>query len=173
MSEEMFYVYVDRRCSDDVPFYVGKGKSRRVRDRAPRNKRHRNIVAKYGMSRTVEFETLDELEAFQKERELIEEYHTFAFDEGSQGANFTRGGDGSSGHKWNHTDESRAKLHEAHQGRKKSDATKAKMKLAAKRRADDPLWIEKMRQVARERWERPEYREKLTGQKRPRKNANG
>jgi hypothetical protein len=165
------YVYVDWTLEEvPRPFYVGKGNKRRVGRKTPRNKLHENITNKHGIDRRIEYVTEDEAEALAKECELIAKYKTFYHDPDGWGANFTLGGDGVSGSTWNHSDEAKEKLRQAHQGKKKTAATKKKMKKAAKKRAKDPAWKEKMREVARRRWQDPEYREKMRnarlGQKR-------
>lgn len=106
-----FKIYVDYTAEEvPRPFYVGKGNDRRVSDLC-RNKLHSAIKNKYGINRQIVFETTDETKAFDKERELIFELKTFIFDADSWGANFTRGGEGISGHK--HTDESKRKNSES------------------------------------------------------------
>lgn len=92
-----FKVYVDW-TTEEVPraFYVGKGTDRRLRI-ISRNKLHAAIAAKHGFDRCVVFETDVEDEAHVKERELIAEHNTFVYG-GGWGANFTLGGEGTSGH---------------------------------------------------------------------------
>lgn len=93
-----YKVYVDYTTEDvPRPFYVGKGKDRRIRLR-DRNELHRRISEKYGLDRRVIFETDNEDEAFAKEIALIAEHKTciYAGDD-HWGANFTLGGEGQSG----------------------------------------------------------------------------
>jgi hypothetical protein len=93
-----FVVYVDWTAdSQPRPFYVGKGTVRRVADKTPRNPRHHAIVQAHGLRRVVAFTTMDERLAFDKERELISLLKT-RHDNG-YGANFTDGGEGTSGWK--------------------------------------------------------------------------
>lgn len=162
-----YFVYVDRTIEEiPRPFYVGKGQENRVRDHRWRNKLHENLAKKYGFQRQIEFSTFDENEAYEVERDLIAKYKTYVHGgEGFWGANFSLGGDGSSGHAWAHTIESKQKLHLAHIGRKKSEETKKRMSEAARRRASDPEWIEKMKDVAKRRWQDPDYRKKRVGMK--------
>lgn len=102
-----FKVYVDYTTEEfPRPFYVGKGNSFRVSN-LKRNRLHTNIMNKYGIKRLIVLETDDETEALSKEIELIAEYNTCIYDEGSWGANFTRGGEGTSGMK--HSEESKRK----------------------------------------------------------------
>ena len=94
-----FYVYVDWTTEENPrPFYVGKGKRSRVSQRK-RNKRHTNVAVKYGMNRVIQ-EVVDEQLAFREERRLIAEHHTYVYDleYNGLGCNYTRGGEGSSGH---------------------------------------------------------------------------
>jgi hypothetical protein len=125
-----FFVYVDR-TNDGTPFYVGKGSSRRI-SYVRRNTKHRHVRNTHGFQRTIEFETLDEKRAFDCERSLIVEHHTYVGDplSGPLACNFTTGGDGTSGFKW--TPEARARVSLQRKGRnnrtgfKHSEATKQK-----------------------------------------------
>lgn len=92
-----FYVYVDF-TSLDVPFYVGKGAMSRVKH-LPRNKKHANVSNVHGHRREIVFETHNEIDSFDREIELIAQYHTFVCDplSASTACNFTRGGDGVTG----------------------------------------------------------------------------
>ena len=92
----MFYVYVDWTADESAyAFYVGKGKSGRVK-LTSRNKYHRNIKNKHGMHREILMGTLDESFALDEEIRLIALHNTYHWDN-DKGANFTRGGEGSSG----------------------------------------------------------------------------
>lgn len=94
-----FKVYVDYTTEENPrPFYVGKGKEQRIRG-IERNKLHTRIASKYGLDRRIVFETDDEVMAFDKERELIIEHDTYVYG-GGWGANFTLGGQGTSGAKF-------------------------------------------------------------------------
>lgn len=91
-----FKIYVDFTTEDSPrAFYVGKGTEPRVKKRK-RNKLHRVISEKYGLERKIVFETDNEQEAFEKETQLILEYNTYVYGDG-WGANFTLGGEGTSG----------------------------------------------------------------------------
>lgn len=106
-----FYVYVDFTTEAlPRPFYVGKGNASRVSN-LHRNRYHSSISLKYGIKREIVLETLDEQEAFDLERKLIIEHNTFIGNESAWGANFTRGGEGTSGMK--HTDKSKRKNSES------------------------------------------------------------
>lgn len=107
-----FYVYVDWTLEENPrPFYVGKGKIERV-NLLKRNKRHDSIANSYGIDRRIALETQDEKEAFELEASLILEYRTYAYGENCWGANFTRGGEGSSGRHL--TEESLSKIRKPH-----------------------------------------------------------
>ncbi len=96
MVVDIFFVYVDR-TTDGRPFYVGKGKSRRVKMNE-RNAYWRNIAAKHGQQREVVLATRDEAFAFEQEKRLIIELGTFEDGTpGRWGANLTEGGEGPSG----------------------------------------------------------------------------
>jgi len=99
-STKHYHVYVDR-TSEGVPFYVGKGSTRRVLT-LRRNGKHKHVAITHGINRIIEFETSDENQAFEQERRLIVNYHTFVNDDlaGPFACNFTIGGDGTSGFKW-------------------------------------------------------------------------
>ena len=117
----MYKVYVDYTIEDHPrPFYVGKGKSCRLRLKE-RNQLHSRISEKYGCERRVVFETDVEQEAFDKERELIAEYDTYVYGPG-WGANFTLGGEGTSGHPKPHVS---GKTHPMY-GRKHTEESKRK-----------------------------------------------
>lgn len=94
-----FMVYVDYTTEElPRPFYVGKGSILRVRLKN-RNKLHSAIMTRYGFDRRVVFETDNEKLAFVRECELIAKHNTYVYG-GGWGANFTLGGDGTSGAKF-------------------------------------------------------------------------
>jgi hypothetical protein len=93
LAVTVFYGYVDY-TSDGRPFYVGKGKSRRVR-KAKRNLKHDRVSAKYGFVRVVEYASKEEGTVFEWEVSTIARLNTYRT---HLGCNFTRGGDGTSGH---------------------------------------------------------------------------
>lgn len=84
-------VYVDY-TSEIVPrpFYVGVGNQTRVNN-PKRNQLHTRIARKYGMTRTIVFETDLKDEALKRERELVDELKTYD----GWGANLTSGGEDS------------------------------------------------------------------------------
>jgi hypothetical protein len=86
------------------PFYVGKGKQKRIKfDK--RNSKHTFVRKQYGYSREIVLVSEEEQECFLKEIELIAIHHTYYLDpEASDIAcNFTMGGEGISG--WHHKEE--------------------------------------------------------------------
>lgn len=99
MKDEIFYIYLDK-TDDGRVFYVGKGKSNRLRNTSNRNNCWKGIAAKYGQNREIIIGTRDEEFAFEMEKSLIAEYKTFdaKWPKGEGwGANFTDGGEGQSG----------------------------------------------------------------------------
>ena len=102
-----FCVYVDfiEKDGEFIPGYVGKGVQRRV-NKPERNRQHQNYAKKYDWKRVIGFETDDENEAFEVEKTLIRELHTFAgkyvdntkdLQKSTYACNQTLGGDGVSG----------------------------------------------------------------------------
>lgn len=121
-----FVVYEHWRPDTDACFYVGKGKAKRSRSFEARNNLYGRIVAKLqrgGVSPEIRIvgDGLTEAEAFCLEIERIAYWRLI----GVKIANFTDGGDGTSG-----------RLH--------SDATKAKIRKKAIGRKISPGTIEKM-----------------------------
>lgn len=98
MLSKKHCVYVDWTTEEiPRPFYVGEGTQKRVNMYAKqrRNEVHRSISQRYGIRRTIEFESDDQTECFSKERELVEKYKTYVGGgEGWWGANKDRGGMG-------------------------------------------------------------------------------
>lgn len=173
----VFCVYLDWTL-ESVPrcFYVGKGNVSRVRQ-LKRNKKHTRIAAKYGLRREVVLETSVEEITFEVEKSLIAEHKTY-FYENDFGCNFTRGGEGTSGHKqsdearrkmsvWRtgrpghrHTVETRKRMSEAKLGRPPnnkgkcmSDATRAKMSTVRKGKPKSEEWKAKMRETLKRKKE--------------------
>lgn len=95
----MFYSYLDFTNDGEV-FYVGKGNHSRCLSQN-RNWLHQIISEEEGFNRAIVFESENEQECFDKEIELIEEYHTFFLDplRSDNACNFTLGGEGPSGYK--------------------------------------------------------------------------
>lgn len=94
-----FYVYEDWTTEENPRcFYVGKGDEDRVK-RLKRGKYHAKVVSHFGQQRKIVFETHDEIQAFDVERQLILEHHTHPNDVcyNGIGCNRTTGGQGNSG----------------------------------------------------------------------------
>jgi hypothetical protein len=131
-----FYVYVDF-TSDHVPFYVGKGNDKRIKD-FRRSKKHKNVSNKHDMYRRIVLDTSDEQQAFSYEKLLIARLHTFIDDPEAPriACNFTIGGEGAP----NPSAETRRKRSEANRGRKlppHSAEAKAKISAAHKNRSEE------------------------------------
>jgi hypothetical protein len=73
-----FCVYVDfiEKDGEFIPGYVGKGNENRVNEKG-RNRQHQCYTKKYEWKRVIGFETDDENEAFEVEKLLIRELHTY------------------------------------------------------------------------------------------------
>jgi hypothetical protein len=88
-----FYVYIHYRLSDGVPFYVGKGCSQRDTVVWGRNSWWKRIVEKHGYySERIEYFE-NEVDAFNKEKEIIFELRK----QGISLCNLTDGGEGATG----------------------------------------------------------------------------
>lgn len=107
-----FYVYAHRRGDTGEIFYIGKGRGRRAHERHGRNSLWTRISRKHGYTVEILCDGLAEVEAFTIERKLIAAHHP--------ACNFTEGGEGISGYR--HTNETKAALRRAHQGRKQDPA---------------------------------------------------
>lgn len=90
-----FYVYLHRRYSDNLPFYVGKGKGNRAYSTKSRNPHWNYTYKKHGLIVEILYDNLTENEAFDLEVDIIAEmkYHFQ-----STMCNMTNGGEGTSGH---------------------------------------------------------------------------
>lgn len=124
-----FYVYVHRRASDNLPFYVGKGKAERAWWRHGRSAFWKNVVNKHGYTVELVFENLSEEEAFQCEKDTILEFRYFGYPL----VNLTDGGDGPIG--WKATEETRQRMSKA---QKESPKAKASRTLSGERRRGIP-----------------------------------
>lgn len=94
------YVYVDWTVEKNPKvFYVGKGDKRRAR-LLIRNKKHSNVSLKHGINREIVLITSIDRIALDHEIDLVAFHKTYHYDDPNViGCNFTRGGEGMSGHK--------------------------------------------------------------------------
>lgn len=93
-----FYVYIHRRNTDGLPFYVGKGSGKRawqVKGKS-RNQYWHRVAAKHGFSVEIVFDNLTEEEAFDCEINTIIELNYFGYPL----TNLSSGGEGNSGLKF-------------------------------------------------------------------------
>jgi hypothetical protein len=111
-----FYVYLHRRASDGLVFYVGKGTGPRAWVWQNRNPYWANTKAKHGLEVEIAVCGLGEDEAFAHEKRLIAKLSN----EGHPLTNLTMGGEGMSG--YTYTDEHRRKISDAAKGRVRSEA---------------------------------------------------
>lgn len=120
----IFYTYMHTRNDTGMPFYIGKGKGNRAYQLNPtRRGAHWNrIKQKYGCSVHILARWDTEQEAKEHEVFLISCMKGIGIDI----ANYTNGGDGTSGYKWNK--ESRERLSLLLSGVKKSDTHRMALK---------------------------------------------
>jgi len=71
---DAFYVYVHRRASDNVVFYVGKGQKNRAYDFIRRSKHWKSVANKHGVAVEIVLANVCEAAAFEHECELIRLY---------------------------------------------------------------------------------------------------
>ena len=134
-EDREFYVYKHIRLDNNTCFYIGKGKGDR-KDIPTRNTHHDRISERYGHKVVVIKNNLTEKDAFELEREIIEDYvFTFGYGIDIDGyrdysnnkylTNCTWGGEGTSG--MHHSEETKQKISESEKGKKISEETKRKM----------------------------------------------
>lgn len=121
MDRTKYFVYMHRRASDGLPFYIGKGCKYRDRDKTGRNKWWHRTVQKHGYKIEILHFDLDDDTA--KVLEVVEINNKRQF--GYPMVNLTNGGDGCSGMVF--SDESRAKISVANTGKSPSPETRRKM----------------------------------------------
>lgn len=95
-KENIYYVYLHRRASDNKVFYVGKGKGKRAFQTGGRNDRWNKTYKKHGRIVEIVFDGLSQQDAFDIEIDTITEmrYHY-----GETLCNMTNGGEGALGAK--------------------------------------------------------------------------
>ena len=120
-----FYVYAHIRLDNNTCFYIGKGKGDR-KDIPTRNTHHDRISERYGHKVVVIKNNLTEKDAFELEREIIEDYvFTFGYGIDIEGyrdysnnkylTNCTWGGEGTSG--MHHSEETKQMMSESNKGK--------------------------------------------------------
>lgn len=152
--ENIFYVYLHRRETDNKVFYVGKGKGYRAGDRVNRSQWWKRVADKHGVVVEVVFDNLSEEDAFQCEKDTILEFRYF----GHPLVNMTDGGEGLSGHKQTNetiqkrvakttgkkrTPEQRKKISDANKGKRRSEATCSAMSEARRGQKQPPEVVAK------------------------------
>ena len=110
-----FYVYLHRRKSDGLVFYVGKGFNKRATHVHGRNEHWNRVALKHGVIAEIVFDNLTEEEAFQAEIDVIKEFKYY----GHPLCNKTNGGEGVTGNVM--SQEARNKISVVHKGRVKSE----------------------------------------------------
>lgn len=112
----MYYTYLHRRASDNLPFYIGKGVGSRAWKTSKRNRHWRHVQQKHGVKVEIVASWTTEQEALDHEKFLIWCFRDMGFDlaniaEGGQPGPVTRGLPKSAEHK--------AKIAAAHLGKPK------------------------------------------------------
>lgn len=124
--ENIFYVYLHRRKTDNKVFYVGKGKGYRATSRHGRSDWWNKVVRKHGLEVEIVFDNLSEEDAYQCEKDTILEFKYFDHPL----VNLTDGGEGARGCR--RSKETRQRMSQAKKGIKFSDETKAKISISLK-----------------------------------------
>jgi hypothetical protein len=97
-----YYIYIHKRKTDNLIFYVGKGKGNRAYSTTGRNPHWNNVVAKHGYTVEIVKEFVLEQDAYNAEIDLIAEIGLENL------TNLASGGGVNSGFKW--SKESRERL---------------------------------------------------------------
>ena len=108
-TPKQFYVYVHRRATDGLVFYVGKGTGKRAWALNGRNKHWHNIVKKHGRTVEIVQSGMQEWWALEMEIDLISSYGR------DNVCNMTDGGEGASG--FTHSPETKKRLSEVNSNR--------------------------------------------------------
>lgn len=144
-----FFVYLHRRATDGIVFYVGKGCRYRHKSKWNRSKHWHNTVNKHGLLIETVQDNLDETEAFALEIELIEKYKSDKL------CNRTVGGEGASGMVV--SEETKAK----HKALRWTSEWRNNLSQKAKERHKDPDFVLKIKAIRKIAMNRPEVKEKL------------
>jgi hypothetical protein len=108
-DDNIFYVYIHRRLSDNKLFYVGKGKNKRHSSGCSRNDHWKNIASKHGWYSKILKKNLSEKEAYDLEEIIINRVGV----DNLSNRNFYN--KGQSGYK--HSEKSKNKMSESKKGR--------------------------------------------------------
>ena len=184
-EDKSFYVYEHIRLDNFTPFYIGKGKG----DRAyvsKRNEHHDRIADKYGYVVVIIKYGLTEEEAFELERDIIED---LVFNEGygidikdfkynkkdSYLTNATWGGEGASGRTYMPTKETVEKIkkittelwnnkeyREKQMSIRNTKEFKEKKSESIKKALASEKVKRQAKKIAKERWKSKEYRQKFS-----------
>jgi hypothetical protein len=107
MIDSDFYVYMHCKASDNTPFYIGKGRGNRAKDKRGRSRLWHLTVKKHGLRVKIVESKVSAAQAFELEELLIAEIGRVDLGTGTL-VNHTCGGDGVAGM----SDEARAQLSE-------------------------------------------------------------
>jgi hypothetical protein len=107
----LFYTYLHRRASDNLPFYIGKGKGCRVNSRKNRSPYWHHVADKHGLKTEVVASWPTEAEAFEHEKFLIWCFRDMGFGL----VNLSDGGEGQSG--WVPSKETKGRISAAKKGK--------------------------------------------------------
>jgi hypothetical protein len=118
------YVYIHKRLSTGLPFYIGKGTGKRLFNKQQRSKHWHNVINKDGGFTAEKIvENVDDEFAFLAEIEAIDKYRKLGF----KLINRTNGGEGQAGNSVNlgiaKSDAHKEKLRIANVGKKQSKET--------------------------------------------------
>jgi hypothetical protein len=125
---EKYYVYLHIKADSGEPFYVGKGKGRRVFNKISRNSWWKNIVNKHGLDIIFLEKDISEEKSMELEIYWINRIGRRDLGNGPL-VNMTDGGDGFS----NPNNDSRIKMSIKRKGKTHSEKTRAAMSFAQKR----------------------------------------
>jgi hypothetical protein len=154
----LFYTYLHRRASDNLPFYIGKGHGSRAWSAQNRNQHWKNTRAKHGVKVELLARWQTEAEAFEHEQFLI-----WCFkDMGFRLANQTAGGEGSSGRVV--SDATKLKISNAVTPRLRSPEARAAASQKATLRMADEAERSRVSESLRKHYEAPEAIQRLKQQ---------